>query len=192
MTAIGTDCHQNRGTTRVGKTHRLRKSVEMTRDVLQIDISLGRPTLRCGEQSASRWPNCRCDTDEQVRIEPIVTATRTALACTRGQAATGKRRVADKGKPKTGKRCSFLGAHLDLIFCARFPPMAAYCNPRDCAKIHERTITIASRFAVPQPQIFLSYVSPVSVQSPFEFLSSNTVRSQSWKMRFRKAVERPL
>lgn len=64
--------------------------------------------------------------DERIRVYLIAKTRALSYARIRGQDATRKRRVADKGKPKTGKRCSFLGVHLDLIFLGRLPPMLAY------------------------------------------------------------------
>ena len=68
--------------------------------------------------------------DERIRVYLIAKTRALSYARIRGQDATRKRRVADKGKPKTGKRSSFLGAHLDLIFCVDFPQCLAYCYPR--------------------------------------------------------------
>ena len=46
---------------------------------------------------------------------------------------------ADQGKPEAGKRCDFLGAHLDLIFCADFQrsPVASSGVPETKSELQQ-------------------------------------------------------
>jgi hypothetical protein len=117
----------------------------------------------------------------------------TELGCIRGQDATRKRRVADEGKPRIGKRCSFLGAHLDLIFCVDFPQCLAYCYPR---RLRRNTRGNQSKVPVSVLSITPADLSILGFSGfgtiAVRIYSSNTVHSQSWKSRFRKAVKKPL